>query len=170
MPIPINNDFDQSTIITNLTINNLAEVPFEKMLEILTPYVLVQIPEDTESIQEKQRLDYLLARCANLYAYILALWGQSSYLRARYKTTGDSRSDDMQKKKETLYALAGAMKLKYEAASRKITVLLEDEDDSVVDRVNYESRRTTRNDRSDRKDDKVKATTTPPNSGWSSVA
>jgi hypothetical protein len=138
----INSDFDDQTIIESLTVNNLAEISYERMLEILTPYVLVQVPESTETVQEQKRLDFLLARTANLHAYLRVLWSYASFQRATLKKSDPARAEEMQKKKETLYELANATKLKYEACSRKITVLMDGEGDSrVTDRVNYDSRR-----------------------------
>lgn len=133
--------FDQITEIPELTVNNVGEIPFERMLAILTPYVLVQIPEDSETVDEKRRLDFLLARTANLYAYLRVLWSQATYLRAEKRRDKDDEAESMQKKKEVLYELGNAMKLKYEAVSRKITVLMDGEgEEKVTPQVNYQGR------------------------------
>ncbi len=167
MKTPIDTNFDQITDIPGLSVNNLREISFEDMLKILTPFVLVQIPEDSTTVDEKRRLDYLLARCANLHAYLRVLWSQATYLRAQFKrdTLNPDSAETMQKKKEVLYELANAMKLKYEAASRKITVALESEgDESVSDRVDYAGRRETRDARAEKVETKPTV-----KGGWGSV-
>lgn len=131
-----------TTTIENLTPTNLKETPFSKMLEILQPHVLIQVPEnvDPTNTTEMRRLDFLLARLANFHAYLQVLWAASTHERARLKRIDNDAAEDMQKKKETLYALAGATKLKYEAVSRRITVALSGEEEQS-DRVDYPGRR-----------------------------
>lgn len=131
--------------IPSLTVNNLKDISFSEMLKILTPFVLVQVPEtDLDLTSVKKRYDFLLARLSNLYAFLQLLGVHASYERARLKAAESSKADDMLKKKEALFELAAAVKLKYEAVSRKITLALnEDEDDKTPDRVNYDTRRDT---------------------------
>lgn len=137
----INTEFDNITHIQGLNINELKTVSFPKMLEILAPFVLVHLPEGTsENIDAKRRLDYLLGRCANMYAYLNTLGAYASYERARMKAMNDSGAEDMLKKKEALYELATAMKLKYEAVSRMLTVALK-LDNETPDQPDYEGRR-----------------------------
>ncbi len=135
------NALEDEATIEQVSTANLATISFIDMLNIYRPFVLVDIPEDASTIDMKKRLDYLLARCANLYAYFSFMGAFASYERARFKKIDDTKAEDMLKKKEALFELASAMKLKYEACSRKITLAVAEEGDSkVVDRVNYESR------------------------------
>jgi hypothetical protein len=154
--VNLDSEFDQITTIESLTVNNLGETPFGKMLEILSPLVLVQIPENEDTITEKRRLDYLLARTANLHAYLRVLWCHATHQRARAVKAGLESADEWAKKKEALYELANAVKLKYESASRRITVALDDED--KPERAYYEGRR-------ERRDNKA----APKSGGWSNL-
>lgn len=142
----MDSDFDVTTSIHSLTINNLGSTPFKKMLEILGPLVLTQVPEGDE-VDQKRRLDFLLARTANLHAYLRFLWCHASAQRAAAVKVGLDSADDWAKKKEALYELANAVKLKYEAASRRITVQLESDGDDKPDRANYDARRDARDTR-----------------------
>jgi L-rhamnose isomerase len=134
-------EFDEISTIKNLTVNNLSEISFKDMLAILEPLVLAKVPEgnSTDKNAERQRLDYLLARLANLFAYLRYLWSSASYQRARFKYSDDAKADEMLKKKEALYELGNAVKLKYEAVSRRITVALDDERD-MPERANHTAR------------------------------
>lgn len=136
-------DLDDISVIDALTINNLETISFMDMLRILEPLILVAIPEGNMSDKnaERQRLDYLLARLANLNAYLKHLWAAASYKRARLKHSDEAKSEDMLKKKEALYELSGAVKLKYEAVSRRITVAL-DEDRMEPERADHAGRST----------------------------
>lgn len=135
-------DFDTVSAIKQLPVSQIGEIAFGEMLDILTPYVLVQVPEnwDPKNPEDKRRYDYLLARLANLYAYLRVLWCAITYERAVLKRSNAEKAEIIQKKKEALYELGNAVKLKYEAVSRKITVALS-EDESLNDRVDYNSRR-----------------------------
>lgn len=133
-------EFDTETIIENLTVNNIRDVSFKDMLSILGPLVLVQLPEDTDDLESKRRYDYLLARLANLYAYLRVLWAAASYERSRARRIDSDNAEEMQKKKEALFEIGNAVKLKYEAVSRKITLALNDEKETP-ERVDYEGRR-----------------------------
>lgn len=134
-----NGDFDVQSVITNLPVSKLAEVSFMDMLNILSPLVLVQIPENV--FDDKKKLDYLLARMANLYAYLRVLWSAASYERAKLRhVSGTDDAETMLKKKEALFELGNAVKLKYEAVSRKITVALSDEEETP-ERADYVGRR-----------------------------
>lgn len=156
--VNMDSDFDRTAVVESLTINNLSTVSFKEMLDILEPLVLTEIPEGDF---DKKRLDFLLSRLANLHAYLWTLWCHATSERARLKKIDDVKAENMQKKKEALYALAGAVKLKYEAVSRKITVALEDEDEPV-DRADYEGRRARRDEVPARK-------AAPTSGGWGNI-
>lgn len=134
--------FDTQTTIENLTVDNIKDVPFLEMLKILGPFVLVEVPEnlDDDDPTSKRKYDYLLARLSNVYAYLRVLWSAITYHRARMKHINADQAEEIQKKKEALFELGNAVKLKYEAVSRKITVALSDESDTP-ERPSYEARR-----------------------------
>ncbi len=137
----------------------------------MTPYVLVDVPE-SESDSTRKRNHYLLARTANLHAYLQLLAVHAAYERARLKAIGSAKADDMLKKKEALYELAGAVKLKYEAVSRQITLSMGEEDDRHVhDRPDYEARARAANPESKKSDVTTGARPSPSNKhgGWSNV-
>lgn len=136
-------EFEQLATLKNLTIKNLNSVSIKEMLQILEPYVLAMVPEGTVSddqLQQRKRLDYLLGRMANLHAYLRYLWAFASSERKRLKIIGSDAADDMLVKKEALYELANAVKLKYESVSRMVTINLK-VDEETPDRVDYEGRR-----------------------------
>lgn len=131
-------DFDEVAVIANLSVKELRTVSFPEMLRLLGPLVTVKVPEGTQdNINEKKRLDYLLGRSANLYAYLRYLWAAASYERVRLMKIDTDAAEDMLKKKEALYELGSAVKLKYEAVSRMVTVALEDE---LPDRADHQGR------------------------------
>jgi hypothetical protein len=132
--------FEATAELKNLTAANLSKIPFMDMLKILEPLVLVEVPEVILDGESKRRFDYLLARLANVHAYLQYLWSAATYERARLKAANASSAEDMAKKKEAIYALASAVKLKYEAVSRKITLVLDGEGDpKVVERRSYKA-------------------------------
>jgi hypothetical protein len=158
--VNMDDSFDRLSVIESLTINNLEDIDFMEMLKILEPLVLVQVPEN-DSEENRRRLDYLLARTANLYAYLRVLWSAATNARAALKKGDAVAAEKMQKKKEALYEIGNAVKLKYEAVSRKITVALETED--KPERANYEARR-------ERRDEPVKAApVVKKQGGWGNV-
>lgn len=148
--IDMNSSFDRCSTIESLTVNNLGDTPFKKMLEILTPLVLSEVPEG-EDTNSARRLDFLLARMANLHAYLRVLWCVATHERARAVKVGLPNADEWAKKKEALYELANAVKLKYEAVSRKVTVKLESEDEDKPERASYDARREQRDERTTKK-------------------
>lgn len=130
--------FEPTAELKGFNLENLSKIPFMDMLKILQPLVLVEVPESFAHETEKRRLDYLLARLANVHAYLRFMWAAATYERARLKRIGTDSAEDMAKKKEALYELGNAVKLKYEAVSRKITLELEGEGDpKVVERRSY---------------------------------
>lgn len=156
---------DRISVIENLTIDTLREISFMQMLEILRPLVLVEVPENGD-IESRARYDYLLARCANLNAYLRYLFAFASYERDRLRSINSPKANDMLKKKEALYELKEAMKAKYDAVSRKITLALEDEE-QVPDRASYTARREARDTKSNAA---AKPTTAAPSTGgWNRV-
>ncbi len=134
--------FDTTAVVAQLPVSKLREIQFSEMLDILSPYVLVQVPEnvDENNLTEKRKYDYLLARMANLYAYLRVLWSFASNERAKMRHIDSAKAEDMLKKKEALFELGNAVKLKYEAVSRKITVALADEEETP-ERPDYSARR-----------------------------
>jgi hypothetical protein len=171
--IDMDNNLEQEAVIANLSLKDLNGISFMEMLDILRPFVLIQVPEDAESVNARRRYDFLLGRLANSVAYVRYLFAYASYMRDRWKKAGDPRADDMLKKKEALYEIKEGIERKYEAVSRKITLALEDEDQSVVDRANYDGRRAARDSRSTQSAKPSHVSTTPqksgPAGGWGSI-
>lgn len=157
--------FEATATMKNLTVENVTSIGFKDMLEILRPLVLIEIPETFADQTERRRLDYLLARITNTHSYLMFLWSYCSYERARLKPVNAAKSEDILKKKETLYELAASLKLKYEAVSRKITLALDGEGDkNMPDRRSYGDKTYTPPPTS------PNSSSAPRSGGWNSVS
>lgn len=137
----------------------LDDMPFDDMLEKLAPYLLEEIPEGTidGNPDRMMEIDRLIGRFANLYAYVAFLYAYTANRAHHYKAEGFiDEWHAMVRKKDALYEFRGAIKLKWQACSRMVTVNL---DDDPADRIDYEARREYSN-----------KPTPATNTGWNHVA
>lgn len=111
---------------------NVMSMPFLEFLEALGTIALEKLPEG--GINDPDRLtqiDKMLGRFANYYAYLMYLWAFTSNMTNSRKLMQDKGPAhlDAAKRKETLYEIAQAVKMKHEATSRMLTVqqVLEDQ-------------------------------------------
>lgn len=127
-----------SNYIPNVTVNNLVDMSFMDMLDGISPYVLEEVPEVSNK-KDLEKIDKLLARFANLYAYLLHLYSFVAY-EARKAKASDLTHEwkELVRKKEALHELASGVKMKWKACSRLVTFHLKDNE--VFDRVDYENR------------------------------
>src|SRR5690606_35464603 len=123
--------------IESLSVNNLRDMPFNRMLEELRPLVLEPVPHGTGGDAETLLLlDQQLGKFANLYTYLLNLHAYASNETKRLKLLDDDTGYAvMVRKRDALYNLASGVKRKWEAVSRMITLALGDSD--VFDRRDY---------------------------------
>jgi hypothetical protein len=113
-----------------LTVDNLRSVSFSDMLAALRPLVLEEVPEDALNDPEVLTdLDRLMGRFANLYSLLIDLHAAALDWASRFKLVdNDAEYQVMMKKKDALWELSRAVKLKYEACSRKLTLHIEAEE------------------------------------------
>lgn len=100
------------------------DVPFKELLESIGTIALEKLPEGGYNDPDRlQQIDKMLGRFANYYAYLMYLWAHVSNATNTRKLMGDTTGHlDAAKRKETLYELAQAIKMKHESASRMLTV------------------------------------------------
>ena len=148
-----------------VSVNNLTQISFENMMKGLSPFVLEPLPEGGAGDPVVlAKIDRQLGRLANLYAYLVYLWAHASSETNKYKLRGaDAEYHVMMRKKEALYELSRAVKLKWEAASRMITVQQEQDEEETFERANYPARSARAIQRKERKDAQK------PGGGWSHV-
>lgn len=111
----------------NLDTKNVMRVSFNEMLRMLEPMALEPIPSGKLNDPDMMmKLDELLSTFANNHAYLIYLWAFVSAKTNEYKLVGNTAEHSIAtKKKEALYGIASAVKLKWDAVSRKITVRVE---------------------------------------------
>lgn len=110
-----------------LDTKNIMQLSFNAMLRELEPMALEPIPSGRLNDPDMMmKLDELLSSFANNYAYLIHLWAFVSAKTNEYKMIGSTNEWSIAaKKKEALYGIAAAIKLKWDAVSRKITVRVE---------------------------------------------
>lgn len=124
--------------IAGLTLKNLEDVTFDDFQELLAPYLLEEIPEGTldGNPDRMLQIDRLIGRLANIHAYLAYLYGYAAARAQILKSEGRTAEwGAMLRKKDALYEYRGAVKLKWNACSRMVTINLgiEDEPDDHID-------------------------------------
>lgn len=126
-----------------LNTSNIMDMSFNAMLKELEPIALKPIPSGNLNDPDMMmKLDELLSEFANNHALVIYLWAYVSAKTNAYKLTGSSNEWSIAaKKKEALYSIASALKLKWDAVSRKITVRVETNYGEGKDKRNYDKPR-----------------------------
>lgn len=124
-----------------LSAQNIHEISFMSMLKQLEPLVLEPVPEGTQGTDEALAVvDLMLGRLANTYTFLTHAWALAGFHAGRFKAMGDeARFKDCVLKRETLYRLARAVEFKYQAASRMLTLHIEENED-LPERVDVRRR------------------------------
>lgn len=136
-------------MIPSVTANNVADLPFQKFIDGITPLVLEPVPEGTGD-EDMQQIDKLLARFANLYTYLATLHAVVGDAANRARVMGDDeRQKALLRKKEALWEISRGVKLKWMACSRKLTKHIEDDDEdgSPFEAANHGARKGRKQDR-----------------------
>lgn len=129
--------------IPAVTVKNVSDMPFKKLLKSLRPYVSEQVPEGVlGDVDAYQKVEEQLGRFANLYAYMIELYAFVSHNVRVAKRSGDKKlADELTGKRDAIYELARAVKYKYDACSRMLTAVLGFDEKDTHDSVNVESRK-----------------------------
>lgn len=122
------------------TLHNLERLDLISLLEMLEPYLLEDIPEGVLAASEGDlhEIDRQIGRLANTFSYVSSLYAYSCALVRNAKR--ESRTDDWHDavaKKDALDKLRSALKLKWQACSRMVTVETEVD---LFERPAYEKR------------------------------
>lgn len=124
--------WDEPKTVSSVTVNNIAEIGYQKMLEGIMPLVLIEVPEGTNGGDPAVMtiLDGLMGKYANIYAYLITLFAAAAGAAERYRIMdADDKQKDCIRKKDALWELSRAVKLKYQACSRMLTKHIEDDED-----------------------------------------
>lgn len=115
-------------------------MPFTDVLDGLTPYVLVAVPEGALNDDEAlTHIDYLIGYFANLHAYLLMLYAYAAEEVIRLKAASRTQEASVIiKKRDAFYELSRAVKLKHAACSRLVTI--SSERDELFDSPDYKRR------------------------------
>lgn len=125
--------------ISGVTVKNIAEMPFPRMLELLSPHLLERVPEGIMGDKDALNLvDQQIGRFANLYAYLSVLFGFVGSEARRWKASDRPRYESLMAKKDALYRFLQAVELKWRSCSRQVTIETESEVD--FERPNYGAR------------------------------
>lgn len=118
--------------------NNICSVSFPDMLAAVSAFSLERVPEGNTP-QDLTLIDQQLARFANQYAYLIHLFAQVAYEVVRLKRLDPEAAEAMIKKKDALYEIAKAVKLKWQACSRRLTKSMgDDEEELPYEHRNYQ--------------------------------
>ena len=84
--------------------------------------IVMDIPEQI-SADNFQAMGHLLGKLPNDYAYLLSLHGYARNLARQLKRQGEKEAyEDMMDKRDSLEEMASAVKLKYQAVSRMLSL------------------------------------------------
>jgi len=124
--------------IKSVTTINLEAMSFDDMLAALAPYLLEEVPEGTAGMD---KVDPLIGRFANVYAYLSYLWAFAQAVAGEHKQAKRTAEyDDMMRKRDALYRFLRAVELKWQAASRMVTVAIAIDEDPH-EQISYQSRK-----------------------------
>jgi len=106
-----------------LTPTSLATMKIEEVISSLHEYIISNLPEGiNDKAADIVRIEYLLGRLGNDYAYVVELLNYSrNYVRKLKRNSDKERYEDMMDVRDALESTASAIKLKYEAVSRMLT-------------------------------------------------
>ncbi len=130
--------------VPEVTIKNVDKLSMLKILQGLEPYCLEPIPEGIIDNPDGVKIvDRLIGRFANLYVYMMFLYGHLNSEANRFKIMGDDAEYTIAtKKKDAIFELARGVHYKQEACSRMLTALLREvDDDQVFDQPAHGARR-----------------------------
>jgi hypothetical protein len=99
-----------------------------EIMESLSRTVLEDIPKGIKSADDLERMEYLLGKLANDYVYLITLLNHARNYVRQLKRKGkeyQAEYEDMIDKRDSLEAIASAVKLQYSAVSRMLTVKIE---------------------------------------------
>lgn len=117
----------------DINVNNIRSCTFADLMAMLQSHTLVLVPNGTREEGAMEKIDYLLGYFANTYTHLMVLWAQASHDTNRAKAISSEEHAQMNKKKEALYEVAQAVKLKHAAVSRMLTVKVETDGDKIFD-------------------------------------
>lgn len=130
---------DSTTYIPTVTPENVISISFREMMDGITPYALIEVPEGASDPESLQQIDDLLGKLANLYSYLIVLYSHVANEAARLKIIGlRDEYSLMVRKKDALFEIARGIRYKHQACSRKITAHQEEE--GLYERADYRGR------------------------------
>lgn len=101
---------------------DLKEMSVSSMIEYIDSTIMQDIPE-TMGEYDIQKMEILLSRIPNSYAYIMTLLSYSrTFVREAKRDGNKERYEDMMDKRDALESISAALKLQYQGISRKITL------------------------------------------------
>lgn len=113
-------------MLVRLTPARAAELPMEDLIEQVETLFLPYSPTEGETGgQEHARLSRTLDEAPELYRWLLQCWSHFDHwtdAQAEMWGRGDNRYKAMRERRDLFEKQASAMKLRYEAASRLITL------------------------------------------------
>ena len=107
-----------------ITPTNLFTLDVSDIIKVIHERVMGDMPEGIKSTQDLVCTEEALGRLANDYAYIIELLSYSrNYVRQLKRKGEREQYEDMMDKRDALESISSALKLKYQAVSRTITVI-----------------------------------------------
>lgn len=107
---------------------NLWTMSNTEIMDNLQKNVLVDIPRGVRNQGDLEKLEYLLGKLANDYSYLVSLTNYARNFVRQLKRKGkeyQTEYEDMMDKRDSVEAIASAVKLQYNAVSRMLTVRIE---------------------------------------------
>jgi len=104
-------------------IHNIIFIPYDDVMEEVHQLLDISAPTKPQ-YSSLQEYNNLLGTFANYYGYLIELWGVVQRAYRNDKTAGV----ELMSKRDLLYEASRAIKLKYEATSRVISVIKMDLD------------------------------------------
>ena len=99
------------------------------LMDALRRDVLQDIPTGIKIKEDLDKIEYLLGKLANDYLYVVSLQNYTRNYVRQLKRSGDKEAyENMMDKRDTLEAIASAIKLQHSAVSRMLTVLMQNEE------------------------------------------
>ena len=105
--------------------SSLFTMSVDDIVRAVSARVLQEIPENVKTNEDLARIEEMLARLANDYAYLVTLAAYSQNYSRRLKREGKESKEmweDMLDKNAAIESMSSAVKLQYQAVSRILTI------------------------------------------------
>ena len=116
-----------------ITPTSLFTLGVDEIIGSLAQFVMGDIPEGINSQDDLAQIEYYLGRLGNDYAYLIELLSYSrNYVRRLKRDGHKEKSEDLMDIRDGIESMASAVKLRYQAVSRLLTIHEQRNDENTM--------------------------------------